>query len=379
MAHERILLVDDNAVNLKVTTALLSWESYQIATAASAEEALEMIPQVQPQLILTDVRLAGMDGLELARRVKSHPEWRSIPVIALTATPAAEGERWALDAGCDAYLTKPVASPVLREAVRKYLCGKPRPEAVQAVDEEIIAPLRYEFLRSGIERCGQLLAKLPETAPTRTMAPYLDYEGLERALHGWAGVGGTIGFPHITDKAREGEALLKQPLERVSAELRGLMVDLLEQFKRGLQETRSPERVSKPVAPPNTAEEKPDILVCDDDPVVLKLIKATLEANGMACRTAHNGRAAFSSARNNPPDAVVLDINMPALDGFQVLDELRRLRTTRRLKVMLLTARQEAEDITRGVYHGADDYMIKPFDPGELVQRIKGLLAKPER
>jgi DNA-binding response OmpR family regulator len=96
----------------------------------------------------------------------------------------------------------------------------------------------------------------------------------------------------------------------------------------------------------------------------------------MVCRTADNGRLAFAMASHDPPDAIILDINMPVLDGFQVLEELRRLEPTRTLKVMLLTARYDPEDITRGVFHGADDYMVKPFDPARLVERLKTLLSE---
>jgi CheY-like chemotaxis protein len=377
MAHERILVVDDNAVNLKLTRALLAVEGYEIATAASAEEALSVLAALRPQLILTDIKLTGMDGLELTRRLKSSAEWKAVPVIALTGLDAAEDQRQALAAGCSGFLSKPVKSQVLRSLVRKHLAGERRAPPGSIFDEDLIAPLREEFRSAGADKCRRLVAMLPVVAPHRSITPLFDYRELGKALHGWAGGGGTFGLPRITEKAREAEALLKQPLEQVAVPLRAIMESLLEMFTQPLDGSKPATAVSRTAVQAETAGRQPTILICDDDSLVVAVIKATLEADGMLCRTAGNGRLAFAMACENPPDAVILDVNMPALDGFQVLDELRRLEATSKVKVMLLTGRYEAEDITLGVRLGADDYMSKPFDPAALVERVKELLAAP--
>ncbi len=375
MAHERILLVDDNAVNLKVTSALLTRESYEVVTATSAEQALGLLATFQPQLILTDIRLTGMDGLELARRVKSAPEWRTVPLIALTGMHSPEDERQALAAGCHAFLTKPVAPQVLRDTVRQHLGAVPGASAEMSL-EDLIAPLRAQFLSMGAEKCRRLLATLPAAAPPAGAPPFDDRD-LRSAFHSWAGAGGTVGFPRVTEKAREAEALLDRPFHQIAAQLRGVMENLLEQFTHSSVggELHTPEVY--PMAAVGASARKPMVLICDDDPVVRGVIQSTLEASGMVCRTADNGHLACAMALTDPFDAIVLDIDMPALDGFQVLDELRRVETTSQLKVMILTARNETADITRGVCHGADDYMIKPFAPAVLVERLKELLAAP--
>jgi CheY-like chemotaxis protein len=371
MANERILLVDDNAVNLKVTSALLSRESYEVVTATSAEQALGMLQSFHPHLILSDIFLTGMDGLELARRVKATPEWRTIPLIALTGMHSPEEEHQALAAGFHAFLTKPVAPQVLRDTVRKHLGAVPDTSAELSL-EDLIAPLRAQFLSMGAEKCRRLLATLPAAA-----APPFDHRDLRSAFHSWAGAGGTVGFPRVTEKAREGEALLDRPFQQIASQLRGVMENLLEQFTNSSVGGELHTTEVQPVAATGASARKPMVLICDDDPVVRGVIQSTLEASGMVCRTADNGHLACAMALTDPFDAIVLDIDMPALDGFQVLDELRRVETTSRLKVMILTARDETADITRGVCHGADDYMIKPFAPAVLVERLKELLAAP--
>src|SRR5579872_4127285 len=108
MAGEPILIVDDTPVNLKLTRILLVNEGYKVLTAASAEEAIEILRSFHPYLVLADIQLPGMDGLELTRLIKQDDQTRDIMVVALTAFAMKGDERRALDAGCDGYITKPI-------------------------------------------------------------------------------------------------------------------------------------------------------------------------------------------------------------------------------------------------------------------------------
>src|SRR6266571_3779701 len=108
MAGEPILIVDDNATNLKLLRVLLGKEGYAIRTADSAEDALAMLAEFRPRLILMDIQLPGMDGLELTRRLKADPETRDIIVLAVTSYAMKTDQEKALAAGCDGYVTKPI-------------------------------------------------------------------------------------------------------------------------------------------------------------------------------------------------------------------------------------------------------------------------------
>ncbi len=99
MAGEPILIVDDTPVNLKLTRILLVNEGYKVFTAASAEEALELIPTFQPRLILADIQLPGIDGLEMTRRIKQDARSQDTLVVALTAFAMKGDEQRAFDAG----------------------------------------------------------------------------------------------------------------------------------------------------------------------------------------------------------------------------------------------------------------------------------------
>src|SRR5712671_797238 len=108
MDSESILIVDDVPTNLKLMSVLLSRLGYQVFTATTAEEALEIALKIRPRLILADILLPGMDGLEMTRRLKSAPETQNTVVLAVTALAMKGDEQKALEAGCDGYITKPI-------------------------------------------------------------------------------------------------------------------------------------------------------------------------------------------------------------------------------------------------------------------------------
>jgi CheY-like chemotaxis protein len=138
--------------------------------------------------------------------------------------------------------------------------------------------------------------------------------------------------------------------------------------------TPAPAAAPQGTAAPRPHAGRPEVLIADDDPIVRSLLRGTLENYGMVCRMASNGPEALESIRQKLPDAAVLDINMPGMDGYLVLAAIREQGLT--LPVLLLTARCHENDISRGFTLGADDYVIKPFNNVELIARLKRLLRR---
>jgi two-component system cell cycle response regulator DivK len=118
---ESILVVDDVPTNLKLLSVLLSRLGYQVCTASTAEEALEIAKKIRPRLVLADIRLPGMDGFEMTRRLKSAPETQNTIVLAVSALAMKGDEQKALEAGCDGYITKPIDVKTFPELIRQYL------------------------------------------------------------------------------------------------------------------------------------------------------------------------------------------------------------------------------------------------------------------
>jgi DNA-binding response OmpR family regulator len=140
----------------------------------------------------------------------------------------------------------------------------------------------------------------------------------------------------------------------------------------------APERAApEAAAEPSPAVTSPSVLVVDDDTIILTLLRTILLNHGMQCETVDNGTDALRLIRQKKQQVVVLDVNMPGLDGYGVLSAIRaeKLPTL----VVLVTARQQEQDILRGFQLGADDYLVKPFNPLELVARIKRLLRQPSQ
>ena len=126
---------------------------------------------------------------------------------------------------------------------------------------------------------------------------------------------------------------------------------------------------------PGSNGESARVMLADDDPSITNLLTALLQNHHIECTVAANGEAALQGARRQMPDLVVLDVDMPRMNGFEVLATLRKEPGTHALKVILLTGNQDEEAIAKGSALGADDYIVKPFSPGDLLGRVKKLLS----
>jgi len=500
MAGEPILVVDDTPVNLKLTRILLLNEGYKVLTAASAEEALDLLRGYRPQLILADIQLPGIDGLEMTRRIKGDPSTNEIIVVALTAFAMKGDEQKAIEAGCDAYITKPIDTRTLGHRIRELLDSRgdghdPAPSQADGVQSEVISPpelaaLRRRFLEEGQEKARELLLDLDGQFSPNDAA---------RVVHQWTGTGGLLGYTAISRLAHEVEVLLQErPLD--AAQVRESLTNLVLAFTspREARDVPVPEIIVKSLAgksigsvglPPletqrlqialdrvdarhlpfdpasapaadalgscdllvvyvgfegtggpwldksspalrhplvlmgtrddllsldpsiqsaareflmdawqpdealvrlslaigaapgersttrlSAIEGRPRVLLADDDATVTSLVCMTLENFGMQCESVSDGRAALEAIRLAKPHAAVVDVNMPGIDGYEVLTSIRAENLPTR--VLLLTARQQESDVIRGFALGADDYVVKPFSPMELVARLKRLLVR---
>jgi DNA-binding response OmpR family regulator len=115
------------------------------------------------------------------------------------------------------------------------------------------------------------------------------------------------------------------------------------------------------------------ILVVDDEPRLINLVRGYLEGEGYGVVTAANGREALFAARDHKPDLIVLDLMMPEMDGWEFLRLHRQERNT---PIIMLTARVDDVDKIAGLEMGADDYLAKPFSPRELVARVRAVLRR---
>jgi len=209
MPGKSILVVDDAPVAQNFMRLILTHEGYTVRTASHAAEALEILNSFCPELVLAEVNLSGMDGVELARRIKHDPRTSAVKVVALTTSDPADQQRLQ-GTDCDGFIAKPIDAKTLAKHVRETLDrpGLPAPSNVDPSEDlaacgisgDEIEYLRRTFLKEGADRSAELLESLDQV---------FDQAKASRLLHSWSGTGGLMGFPEITKLARGCEELLR--------------------------------------------------------------------------------------------------------------------------------------------------------------------------
>ena len=117
------------------------------------------------------------------------------------------------------------------------------------------------------------------------------------------------------------------------------------------------------------------ILICDDDPVILRLLQVNLELEGYDVLLAHHGEHAIEVANEQHPDLVILDIMMPRLDGYQTCERLKAGEQTKEIPIVFLSAKAQQADIEKGKEFGVAEYLTKPFDPNDLIDVVQRLVG----
>ena len=120
----------------------------------------------------------------------------------------------------------------------------------------------------------------------------------------------------------------------------------------------------------------PTVLVVEDDPVILRLLEVNFELEGFGVVLAHDGVEGVELARADKPDIIVSDIMMPRMSGIELVEALKADEATASIPIILLSAKAQTSDLKSGMDAGADDYVTKPFEPLDLVDRVNALLSR---
>jgi len=125
----------------------------------------------------------------------------------------------------------------------------------------------------------------------------------------------------------------------------------------------------------HTMAEGPRVLLVEDEPVILRLLQVNFRLEGFEVDACADGEEALRRAEANPPDAVILDVLLPGLNGFEVCERLREQPATASVPVVMVTAQAQDEDRARGYALGVHEYVTKPFEPSELVATVRRLIG----
>jgi len=118
------------------------------------------------------------------------------------------------------------------------------------------------------------------------------------------------------------------------------------------------------------------IVIAEDEPHIARLVTFKLQREGYAVIWAKDGGEALEQISNTLPDLVILDIMMPVMDGYEVLNRMKESNEMKDIPVIMLSAKGQEQDIVKGLEHGTEDYIVKPFSPAELVARIRKVLKE---
>ena len=392
MARAPVLIVDDSPANLKLARVALEAEGYEVRTAADGEEAWRMLGSFTPSSILMDLQLPGLDGFELTQRIKADPALQHVPIIAVTAYAMKGDRERALAVGCDGYISKPLDPILLPQLVANHLpggapnrrAGEPR-EADQATILVIEDnPTTRKLIRVALESDGHRICEAAEAQSALNWLerhqPQLiiqdlmlpDMDGLElvqrlRALpHGRdVPVLCLSGFIARMDDARamthSFSALLVKPIDPMQ---------LLEVVRVQLEAPRS--------QPPRaTAADAPRVLVVDDDPLQRRLAEFQLTGAGFSVSAVAGAKRAIAEAERQLPAAIVSDVLMPEMDGFELCLAIRSHPQLAQVPVVLVSSHYtEPADRKLAERVGAGALVPRTGDWDRVVRRVREVIEQ---
>ena len=375
----RILLVEDDPEQRRVAASGLRAAGYRVVTAESGPEAVETARLEQPDLILLDVDLPGLDGMAVCRQIKLEPKLAAVPVIFCTARSGLMDRMAGLTLGADDYITKPFAPSELLMRIKRQVS-----RAAPAAAPEITGLLPYDSFASAAR---DALSRGPASLVLVRVA-VADLAGLAaRCLDEVRrrDILGRVSDTHLVMLAPElssasARGIIQSVLDRAPQIVGGAIgvadsvaaaggVDPLDAMLAQADLALAADRVARSGSQPG----RTTVLLAEDDPDVIQIIDARLRAAGYRTVLALDGQQTLDAVDRESPAVVLLDLMMPKLTGFDVLLRLRD-RTGPRPRTIVVSARGRDEDVARAFELGADDYVTKPFNPEELVARIARLL-----
>ena len=397
-ASGNILLIEDDVEQRQLVAAALRQAGYRIAQVGAGDTGPATARLLQPDLILLDVDLPGLDGYSVCRQIKAEPSTRHIPVVFLTSRADPTERMAGLTLGADDYLTKPFDIAELLLRLRRLTTRAqaeppvaPTPalrvtaNAAVGLDYGRFVSVATDLLQAGP---GALALVRAAAGADSVFGPVSDELRRKDVIGRYSESHLLLLLPDLTSAAAADRLdgiigrLKAQGVEGITAGIAahgGGAVDvpgLVAAADLALASARVSGRTiaiagASNAAPPSALTGH--VLIAEDDPDVLHIIDPRLQAAGWRTTLAFDGQQALQAISKEAPDVVLLDLMMPKLTGFDVLARLREMPPPRP-RVIVMSARGREEDVTRAFDLGADDYITKPFSPQELTARIARLL-----
>lgn len=411
MKVRSILVIEDDPLNRKLVHALLSFGGYNVLEAPTAEEGIALAREKLPDCILMDIRLPGMDGLSATRELKQDPALRGIPVIALTAYAMIGDEAKAIEAGCDAYVTKPIESARFMEMIHSLL-QRTTPAAtgngrVLIVDDE---PVVVTFLSTQLRNAGWETAeasggeeairmaqeKPPDLILMDVLMPGVNgYEATRRLKSDSRTAGIPIilvtGLSGIEDKLSGlnagADEFLSKPVSTAELIVRIRNMLRLRQYEEELKRRPVPadRQAGEHVVGAAEGTGAPPIAGSPPPARILLLRQAGgddaglgrhLEGLGYRITVAENAEDELQLTRQGAADLVIMDAAYFGGKGLEICRRLKETTATRRIPLIVIGGKDDPEGRIRFLSLGAEDLLPPPVDLREMAARVARLLKQ---
>ncbi|HEV8631336.1 MAG TPA: HAMP domain-containing protein [Thermoanaerobaculia bacterium] len=384
-----LLIVEDDETFAQVVLDLARERGFRGLVATTGSEALECARGVKPDAITLDLLLPDMDGWVLLDRLKHDPEVRHIPVHIISAAGSGE-ERRGLELGAVAVLTKPLEKEALDstlEQMQEFL--NRRVKRLLVVEDDETQRQAIVELIGGTDVETTTVASAEDALGALAGAPY-DCLVLDLKLPGMSGM-------ELIQTIKENEALRRMPVivytgKELSREEQNGLAQLADTVI--VKDVRSPERLLdetalflhrveaslpevkrrmlRTLAHGDPLLKGRRVLVVDDDVRNIFAITSVLERHEMEVKYAENGHDALARlAEEDGIDAVLMDIMMPEMDGYEAMRRIRQQPKFKNLPIIALTAKAMKGDREKCIQAGASDYVTKPVDPDQLISLLR--------
>jgi PAS domain S-box-containing protein len=358
----RILLAEDSPDNCTITIAYLEGTPYRIDIAETGIAACEMFAAGSYDLVLMDRQMPVMDGLTATRRIRAweHANGRApTPIIALTASALKGDREKCLAAGCTAFLTKPIKQDVLLQAIRDRSVPAQSPSGETTVQSVPRTDPAHPSLTARIP--AFLLHRQQDAAALLEALARSDFGAVERLGHSMKGSGASFGFQTISDLGAE----LEKAAWAADATAARRHVDALSDYldREAGRDFAAPRGGAVGDEAPAASQVAGPlrIVVVEDDHDLRECFRVLLERSGHEVTEARDGHEALACILSAPPDAVVVDIGLPGMDGYQVARRIRAALGSS-VRLIALTGHARESDRRDALAAGFDEHLTKPVD-----------------
>jgi PAS domain S-box-containing protein len=426
-----ILVIDNNQTNCDLLSRQLNRQGYTVTVATNGQQALEILQSMPYDLILLDILMPGMSGLEILSQLKNHSTWQHIPVIMISALDEIDSVTNCIQLGAEDYLFKPF-KPVLLRARISACFEKKRlrkqndelriaEESYRSIFENALQGI-YQSTPDGRLVCvNQAMANIYglnsptvmlETLNTIGYQIYVDFERrqefyrlleaqgqvtrVEYQVYRYDGeiiwlsesaravrdINGTLLYyegivEEITQRKIE-EAALKREVEELRIEIhQGKHQQVTEitqpNYFQKLQtqvDDSLPDNNHQPIA------SIPTILLVEDNEMNRDMLSRRLKRSGYEVLIAVNGAEGVSIATSSHPDIILMDMSLPVMDGWEATKQLKANINTKHIPIIALTAHAMTGDREKAINSGCDEYDTKPIEMPRLLAKITTLLQK---